>query len=455
MSSLDEDDPWRLKTLLSLDGGGARGLSTLFILQALMTRIENHENKMDNARGSAHSPLFDALATEEYSDSQGDDQSSPKYLLCHYFDIIGGSSTGGLIAIMLGRLRMSVKEAIKEYQEMCKNVFEKPSSRLKRFLNRYDREANRGKLQSQMEDLANRRKRRISSEVCTQFRSDPERCGTIVCSIKATDKIQELYLFRSYEREKGGEEDTKDTNAYAQRELKIWEVARVASAAPSFYKCVEIDDSRFYDAIVNLNNPSWKLFDEVSKNTSHSNDRLDTLLSVGGGDVKQRGSKLSSRGTVLLTDSLSYPEYVHRKVQEVSKGSPGFNYYRLDVEGGIPDVRLDEWKPRDDGELTLQKIRLRTEGYLMKETVVSQLDTLAKSLVERRISRSQMMRWEAFAAGIRYKCPIEGCSRRKIIYLHRNQLMDHLRSSHHKPPPDTAHYKEIQTLLDQGRTPSS
>lgn len=62
--------------ILSLDGGGVRGLSSLLILQNLMKEVRRVKN-LD------HDPLP-----------------------CQYFDLMGGTSTGGLIAIMLGRLRM-------------------------------------------------------------------------------------------------------------------------------------------------------------------------------------------------------------------------------------------------------------------------------------------------------------------------------------------------------------
>jgi len=62
--------------ILSLDGGGVRGLSSLLILQQLMEEIGRRKS-------SAETPLP-----------------------CEYFDLIGGTGTGGLIAIMLGRLRM-------------------------------------------------------------------------------------------------------------------------------------------------------------------------------------------------------------------------------------------------------------------------------------------------------------------------------------------------------------
>ena len=55
--------------LLSLDGGGVRGLSTLYILKGLMTRL-NHERR---------------------------DKGLPAVKSCDIFDLIGGTSTGGYV----------------------------------------------------------------------------------------------------------------------------------------------------------------------------------------------------------------------------------------------------------------------------------------------------------------------------------------------------------------------
>jgi len=82
--------------LLALDGGGVRGLSSLMILRQLMAAV--------------------------------DLDSPPKP--CDYFDMIGGTSTGGLIAVMLGRLRMTVDECIVAYTSLSDRVFEKKSHRV-------------------------------------------------------------------------------------------------------------------------------------------------------------------------------------------------------------------------------------------------------------------------------------------------------------------------------------
>jgi hypothetical protein len=104
--------------LLALDGGGVRGLSSLFILQSVMGRLN--------------------YVREE----AGLQPRKP----CEIFDLIGGTSTGGwvlivsiciawsshlvrLIAIMLGRLEMTVEECIEAYLQLMSQVFEKRENR--------------------------------------------------------------------------------------------------------------------------------------------------------------------------------------------------------------------------------------------------------------------------------------------------------------------------------------
>ena len=49
-------------------------------------------------------------------------ETSP-WLPCHYFDYMAGTSTGGLIGIMLGRLRMNIDDCIHDYENLGSKVF--------------------------------------------------------------------------------------------------------------------------------------------------------------------------------------------------------------------------------------------------------------------------------------------------------------------------------------------
>ena len=73
-----------------------RGISELRILQIIMGRLKARLGLPDDA----------------------DDP-----LPCDYFQLIGGTSTGGLIAIMLSRLRMTAVEAAEQYNALAKEIF--------------------------------------------------------------------------------------------------------------------------------------------------------------------------------------------------------------------------------------------------------------------------------------------------------------------------------------------
>ena len=88
--------------VLVLDGGGARGLSSLLILREITQRIQFHN-------GTEVRPS-------------------------ECFDLIVGTGTGGISALFLGRMRMTVDEAIKEYMSLAKTAFKPSSTSLSRIL---------------------------------------------------------------------------------------------------------------------------------------------------------------------------------------------------------------------------------------------------------------------------------------------------------------------------------
>ncbi|KIM30111.1 hypothetical protein M408DRAFT_67143 [Serendipita vermifera MAFF 305830] len=83
-------------TLTTTDAGGVRGFSQLEIMRNIMHSL-NWERDSTGFEGSA--------------------------LPCQHFDLIGGSGTGGLLAIMFTRLRMSIEEASDEFFTITEEVY--------------------------------------------------------------------------------------------------------------------------------------------------------------------------------------------------------------------------------------------------------------------------------------------------------------------------------------------
>jgi patatin-like phospholipase/acyl hydrolase len=99
--------PCQRINLLSLDGGGLLGLTSLLILKRLMQRI-NPTNP-------------------------------PKP--CEYFDFIGGITTGGLMAIMLDRLQLDIDECFDEYSYLMDTLMQGSTTVVtgtEKFQRRYD-----------------------------------------------------------------------------------------------------------------------------------------------------------------------------------------------------------------------------------------------------------------------------------------------------------------------------
>lgn len=101
------DDHWD-PCILALDGGGIRGYSSLLIMRSLMHRVYMWEKKLEENDGKI----------------EGEELGNEDDLLpCHYFDFMYGTSTGGLIAIMLGRLRMRIEECLDAYRMVGDKLF--------------------------------------------------------------------------------------------------------------------------------------------------------------------------------------------------------------------------------------------------------------------------------------------------------------------------------------------
>lgn len=176
----DVENAWD-PCILTLDGGGIRGYSSLLILKALMHEVWVWEQELDrqerreesgllttspvddNARSSRarystthditqddnndHTTEAPGVAITDASTSTAPHDllktdnittedtvrkaiSEEELMPCHYFDFMYGTSTGGLIATLLGRLRMTVSEGLELYRKVGNDLFGRKRSNI-------------------------------------------------------------------------------------------------------------------------------------------------------------------------------------------------------------------------------------------------------------------------------------------------------------------------------------
>jgi len=226
------------------------------------------------------------------------------YLPAHYFNYMVGTSTGGLIAIMLGRLQMNVDDALKEYENLGREVFGKPRLLSMRGPIPWLREKySDNKIEQLVKGIIRRRlKLDPGSDILSEdpgFFSPRDLCQTIVCAggENLTTGIEQPFLFRTYSSKfsvrsmRSGKRslssmldskvshgsdtcsnsDSDDSSTSSNSpcnidEFKIWEVARATAAAPTYFKPYvkhrDINGYKFVDSS-HLNNPTMLAFNEV------------------------------------------------------------------------------------------------------------------------------------------------------------------------------------------------
>ncbi|UNI22755.1 hypothetical protein JDV02_008616 [Purpureocillium takamizusanense] len=203
--------------VLSLDGGGVRGLSSLHLLNAVMKK------------------------------------AAPDKKPCEVFDMIGGTSTGGYIAIMLGRLKMSVDECIGKYQDFMVKIF------------------NKGTLKKGLDFIANGEfydetvlegliKQLVKEKTGGEDTELLEAAGNPTCKVfcmavnqQAGNNRAPIFL-RSYQNKQ---------EMSLIPDIKIWQAARATSAAPAYFAPITVGDYTLVDGGMGANNPLGWLWTEV------------------------------------------------------------------------------------------------------------------------------------------------------------------------------------------------
>jgi predicted acylesterase/phospholipase RssA len=213
------------KRLLALDGGGIRGLITLGYLDAVERLLRARYRR-------------------------------PDYLLSDYFDLIGGTSTGSLIATLLA-LGWSVSDVRNAYLELAVDVFQ-PNHYWG--LGPIGRALGSRFASTPLETILMRvlgERTLDSADIRTGLMIVTKRIDT--ASVWPIVNLPANPYFEDRAVEGGGV-------AAGNRHLKLWELLRASTAAPTYFRPKRIGEVRFLQsgmfvdgAISTHNNPALQL----------------------------------------------------------------------------------------------------------------------------------------------------------------------------------------------------
>ncbi len=323
---LSRDEHFQLpgpKRILALDGGGLRGILTL----GFLGRIEQ-------------------LLRERYSGEHG-------FLLCHYFDLIAGTSTGSIIAAGLAK-GMRVDEIVEQYMTMGRTVFERDWFRHGIIRARY----NESKLVEQLQAVFGE---------STTLGSDELKTGLLVMT-KRMDTGSPWPLGNNPRGKYFRAPD--DADWISNADYPLWQVVRASTAAPSYFDPEQITISdlpgrkplvgEFVDGGVSpFNNPAlqalmYATLDGFQVSWPTGADNL-LLVSIGTGwpDPSNTPAKFAAEGAVkalfaLMDDCAALVETMMQWMSasptareidlelgdlsgDLVAGSPLFSYLRYDV----------------------------------------------------------------------------------------------------------------------------
>ncbi|KAK5994886.1 Phospholipase A I [Cladobotryum mycophilum] len=415
--------------VLSLDGGGVRGYSMLIIVQELMHRTFVEIEGRAPRRHEIPKP-------------------------CDHFDLIVGTGTGGLIAIMLGRLRLDLETCKELYVRMTRMVFETDktiagipyrstlfkASKLEEAIKQgvwehtvFEKEGNdSGEPEiisplnaAQYSSAAGTPKRHSSNASVLSFSArNPNgqitgrptfnsrygngnarlydaresRTKTVVTAMyKGSSRGSPPVMLRSYDsrREPPPEFD-----------CKIWQAGRATCAIGLAFKPVQIGQSLFHDEGYGTFNPSPEALDEAVINEWPGRE-IGVFVSVGTGK-RPRGSDSNQHlwyegfmgefadARRKLIAKMEGCEKIHEYMLRehlIKRGVNAEHYYRLNVEIGVGEFGMNEWN-------RLGEISNGTRRYMGRDDEQKMIQGISSKLAKVHKAKQRMERAERGSVNI-------------------------------------------------------
>ncbi|KAK0708224.1 patatin-like phospholipase-domain-containing protein [Lasiosphaeris hirsuta] len=454
--------PWSKQLILTLDGGGIRGYSSLIILRALMNQIaETEQNLEPLAISSAYTCRIDPKSIPENVLRKG------QYLPCHYFDYVAGTSVGGLIAIMLGMQGKSVADCINAFQRENKAIpltndlptvefpllrrpTTWPTKRTRSFFDTF----NKFSVTATGKSFANSSSHTPGSGVALaqgglhpdaiEFRKDTLQCQTLAwCTEIEDDSKRERrpYAFCTYKEEDELPSPSSASAGSSSRKLvSIPEVAKaITTPSSSSFKPFKLGSGQFVDGSKLIRDPTLEVLKEITALLSGPGEPpIDLVLSLGT-DEHQAWfyEKLRRPKPEAASSRPSSREELDRE-----EGKSYMHYHRFEMK----DIRLGF-----RSKYFLKEIEEATEKWLATDTQQKHIHQYAEMLVERRRARASTARWETFALGVRYYCFHDECKSVDRVFGSRGDFYEHLDRKHRLMREAAKNMLDTEKELDKGR----
>ncbi len=218
--------------------------------------------------------------------------------------------------------------------------------------------------------------------------------------------------------------------------LAIWQVARGATAAQSYFEPYQLGNTIYTDGAYGKDvNPTMVGVEEIEQR--YGKDATNIVVSVGTAK-SDLARKKNLKGLLKGYLHRSWdPEIVDRSMRKL-EGDRNFKYFRVNEPEALK-LELDDWKPRHRpwrskekvGSETIVQIEMIFGKWAKKPDIGILFDKCARNLVQIRRSRSKCnSRWEGFATGALYSCPLRGHCPGESKFSGRDELRDHLRHQH-------------------------
>ncbi|KIM20749.1 hypothetical protein M408DRAFT_123984 [Serendipita vermifera MAFF 305830] len=318
--------------IVSFDGGGPGAISQLAILQEIMGR-------------------------SFYDPSNDGEEPCP----ADSWDMMGGVGFGGLSALLLGCLRLSIEDAMEELAAIGTAIF------TQRVEDIVTPDSNLAKLREAVEDLLKRHKYPIDIKLKDQrFRNG--RCKVVVFAA-TTATMDHCHQFRTYSHRGRSIDPT------------FVEAACATLAIPELFTPVSIGSSlrkqRFVGTPIGSNNPTRQVLEEALLQFGDEQP-ISLILSLGSGRPNAFSFEMlnlypESSGN-LLTQLMLGCERVAKELSLQLSEFPA--YIRLNVDKGVEFLKFSDWDQLGD-------IEAHTDVYLQLPGINDGVNNASRALQQR------------------------------------------------------------------------